>query len=145
MSMKYGLLYDEEGNVIQEPFIKGGTRHVRQPWDREQMAIEYFEEGRTIQSARDEVDIHRIIEKYDRTGVLPMPKRKGYYGDVSHLNKYYGEVIEDSIAAIEKAGKFIVEEEAKLKAAQEEQAKIKKEIEAKASSTTDQPKSSDES
>lgn len=45
--------------------------------------------GRTEQKHKDDVDIHNIIRKYDKTGmILHIQKAIGVYGDYSEVNEF---------------------------------------------------------
>lgn len=125
---------------------------VRKPWERVRTQISFLEEvidpqtgqsvvqmqeSRTLQHEKENCDVNRIIERYDRTGILPMPKRQGVYADVSKLNEYYGDIVLKAQDDIAKAEAFVAEQKEKL----EEAEKLKAEAEAEAakkSSTTDQ-------
>lgn len=49
------------------------------------------EPSMTVQSSKDECDINRIMEKYEKTGaVTHLAKRSGIYGDFSELTDYQG-------------------------------------------------------
>lgn len=56
--------------------------------------------GRTKQAHKDECDINKLLERYNRTGKLPgMIKGNPMYGDFSGVMDY-----QDALAVVEKAG-----------------------------------------
>lgn len=70
---------------------------IRKPWHRsiERTGISEFEESKVVQSDRDDSDINVIVERFQRTGVLPNQVAQPQYGDVSHLQKPLEELIDD--------------------------------------------------
>lgn len=132
MSMQSkSVFFDRDGQEIEQNFGYRG---------RVSVSIDEFDSGKTQQSHAESCDIHNIIERYDRTGQLPIPLRKGMYGDVSKLNDYYQNVLDDSARTIAEAEAFIKDAQAKAEIAQKEKAKLDAE-KAKATSSTDQPAS----
>ena len=127
--------------------------YVRKPYERVRSQLSFHHEvldektgeildtihddGRTEQHHAESCDVNCIIERYDRDGILPIPKRQGMYADVSNLNAYYGDLILESREKIATAEAFLESEKEKLAEAE----KLKKEAEAEAarkSSTTGQ-------
>lgn len=45
-------------------------------------------ESRAKQSFRDECDMNNILKKYHKTGVLPIARSAGQYGDFSEVSDY---------------------------------------------------------
>lgn len=61
-----------------------------EPFRRQMSRVRLFTviegESMTHQAHAESCDINNIIRQFDRTGVLPDPKRQGQYADVSALN-----------------------------------------------------------
>jgi len=117
--------------------------YVRKPYERVRSQLSFHievidektgeteiihDDGRTEQHHAESCDVNGIIERYDRTGILPIPKRQGMYVDVSNLNQYYGDLILESREKIATAEAFLESEKEKLAEAE----KLKKEAEAEA-------------
>nr|WAE43568.1 MAG: internal scaffolding protein [Microviridae sp.] len=51
--------------------------------------ITKFEESKTQQHFAEEVDINKIMERYNKTGVVDVPELKGMFADVSDEVEYY--------------------------------------------------------
>lgn len=92
----------------------------RRPWEEMRLQTIFEGESRTQQSHRESVDINNIIKKFDRTGQLPSPTRPAQYGDVSDLNRPYGELIEESRNTLDQVGQFVESSQAEAKKKQAE-------------------------
>ena len=95
---------------------------VRPQWYRERVVTLADGPSKTKQSHAESCDVNAIIRQYDRTGQLPAARVDAMYGDVTALNAYYTDVINESDALIAKAKSDLAQYEAK-KAEQEEQRK----------------------
>ena len=96
---------------------------VRPQWYRERVVTLADGPSKTKQSHAESCDVNAIIRQYDRTGQLPAARVDAMYGDVTALNAYYTDVINESDALIAKAKIDLAQYEAK-KAEQEEQRKL---------------------
>nr|WAE43474.1 MAG: internal scaffolding protein [Microviridae sp.] len=47
-----------------------------------------FEESITQQHFKDECDINKIMERYEKTGIIDIPEHKGMFGDFSEISDY---------------------------------------------------------
>lgn len=52
------------------------------------VTVECKEPGVTKQSFKDECDVNKIVARFQKTGVLPEPRRQGVYADVSNVGEY---------------------------------------------------------
>lgn len=59
--------------------------YCRHPRERFRIVTVIDGESRTHQSHADSCDIHKIIARFDRTGVLPPGRGEGTFADVSDL------------------------------------------------------------
>lgn len=75
------------GILASEMIMQPDNHVVRHPYSRRRVAVVNTEESMTHQSHAESCDINNIIRQFDRTGLLPPPKRPGQYGDVTALNK----------------------------------------------------------
>lgn len=66
---------------------KNGTHYTaidRPP----KVILHNFGKSRTRQSERDNANINTIMRKYEKTGVLPMATREGFFADVTEMGDY---------------------------------------------------------
>lgn len=68
----------------------------------------------THQSHAESCDINNIIRQFDRTGILPPPRKQGQFADVSNLNKDLTDLTLDA----KEAGERIRQAQADAKKAQ---------------------------
>lgn len=120
------VFFDRNGESIEQNF---GFR-ARFP-----VSVDIFDDGKTVQSERDNCDINKIIQRFDRTGVLPAARAEPRYADVTKLNGYYQDVLDQAQSDIDTANQFIAEKEAEIAAA-------KLAAEEAEAAVTDQPKAS---
>jgi phage internal scaffolding protein len=75
------------------------TIRCRTLYDRVQTIHDCTGETRTVQYFKDECDVNKILQKYQKTGEIEhLNKRTGGYGDVSAVTCY-----QDAVDIIEKA------------------------------------------
>lgn len=79
---------------------------VRPSWCRVRVQSVPEGESMTQQSHADSVDVNRIIERFDRTGVLPMATREPMYADVTDLQVDLTEAINRSREVLNTADEF---------------------------------------
>lgn len=70
-----------------------------------------YGKGRTKQALAKEADINVIMARYDKTGVIPVSKRQGFYADVSTMGDYRA-VME----RVQEAAEFFWQQPAELRA-----------------------------
>ena len=114
-----------ENKLVSIEYDEVKTCFVRRWYDRLRLQTLFEGESMTVQSEKDLTDINNIVARFDRTGELP-PGREGVFGDVTHLNKPFQEIIDDADRIIDEAGKFITEADEKRKAEEKKQADIEK-------------------
>lgn len=103
MSMNYLYLDSITGEVSSM------EEKLRKPYSRLRIVASAGGKSRTQQSHKKSCDINHIIDRYDKTGQLPNPVRQGMYGDVSMLNGYLGEVLENAENTVNTANEFLSE------------------------------------
>lgn len=95
--------------------------HIRLPRERERCAFFCVGDSRTVQSAADSCDVNKIIQRYDRTGILPDSGRgPGQYGDVTGLQGDLTEAINLSRDAQSKVDAVRADRAAKAAAERDE-------------------------
>lgn len=113
--------------ILASEMIKSPDDHVvRHPYSRMRVQAKNDEPSMTHQSHAESCDINNIIRQFDRTGLLPPPKRPGQYADVSALNKDLTELYSD-----------MEEISSRIRQAQEALAQKQKEVDTAA--TAEQP------
>lgn len=60
-------------------------RRIKLPNQRVRQSIEFFLPTMTVNSHKDETDINNIVNRYQRTGILPPSERAPIFADVTHL------------------------------------------------------------
>lgn len=82
--------------ILASEMVKSPDDHiVRHPYSRMRVQAKNDEPSMTHQSHAESCDINNIIRQFDRTGLLPPPKRPGQYADVTALNKDLTELYSD--------------------------------------------------
>lgn len=82
--------------LLASDMIKSPDDHVvRHPFSRRRVQSKNEEPSMTHQSHAESCDINNIIRQFDRTGLLPPPRRQGQYADVTALNKDLTELYTD--------------------------------------------------
>lgn len=77
---------------------------------RERRSIELDGESMTEQAHRDQTDINSIVQRFQRTGVLP-EQRQGQYADVTSLQGDFLERVEHARKVIASYGEAVAEYE----------------------------------
>lgn len=92
---------------------------VRHPLARPHSPIVCGGESRTEQSHAIQCDINRLIRTFERTGSLPIDPRGRVpnYGDVTHLNKPFDQLLVDARNANEQLQRFTREQKEKIRLA----------------------------
>ncbi|QKI28891.1 VP3 [Trichosanthes kirilowii gokushovirus] len=94
-----------------------GKLVVRGPLDRPHLKTPSGGVSLTEQSHKDALCINRIMRTVERVGAIP-PDPRGRvpnYGDVSHLNKPYDEVLTIARGAHERLVKYTAEQKEKIR------------------------------
>lgn len=90
-------------------FVTGecGEQPFRRPqYCRERLSIVIEGESMTQQSFLDQTDVNAIVERFQRTGVLPVAEKPAVYDDVTGLQVDLTTAIERSRDQILQAGEF---------------------------------------
>lgn len=82
-------------------------RKVRPPWCRVRRVTVFEGETRTQQAHKDQTDVNAIVERFHRTGQLPLPKGTPQYGDVTSLQVDLTEALARSSEVIERAQEYL--------------------------------------
>lgn len=106
MSMSFRYVDEKTGEELDSLPME---KMLRKPYHRLRVVADVSGESKTQQSHKKSCDVNHIIDRFDRTGQLPNPVRQGMYGDVSMLNGYYGEVLDNAEATIATADAFLSE------------------------------------
>lgn len=78
---------------------------IRGPFDRVRTAVCYDpERGLTHQSFKDECDIHRIVDTYARTGIVPAQRLKPRFGDCPETDLFEAACVQAAIRSAEEEG-----------------------------------------
>jgi len=98
---------------------------VRHPFDRDACLSKMGGESKTQQSAKESCCINRIMNSVGRTGAIPVDPRGRvpHYGDVSHLNRPYAEMLQESMDTQKQLVKFTEEQREKIRLANIERRK----------------------
>lgn len=70
-----------------------------------------FGKSRTKQSEARQADINWIVAKYEKTGIIPVSQRAGFFADVSTVGDYRA-----VLDRVQEAGEFFMQQPAALRA-----------------------------
>lgn len=115
------------------------NRVVRRPFFRERLSMDFSKGGRTHQSFAEDCDINTIVQRYERTGVMP-PARQGVYADVSGFSGDMTEMLVKAGDTIQSANDFLAKRSEDAKEA-ERKAQEVKEVKPPEPPATEQPAS----
>lgn len=79
---------------------------LRRPFSRERLQFVNVGKSRTQQSFKDECDVNRIIDRFSRTGALPLAGRTPFYDDVTALQVDLTEAWCASVDVLDKTRDF---------------------------------------
>lgn len=82
---------DENGEVMYSH---------RKPWCRERIVTKLEGDSMVQKSALEECDINKVIEKFNRTGILPRTKSVGQFADVTGVQGDLTEKLAESEATL---------------------------------------------
>lgn len=74
---------------------------IRHPFQRDRTTCNCGGESLTHQSHKDACDVNNIVRKFDNTGIIPVGKGEGQYGDVTALQRDLTEQLADAQANAE--------------------------------------------
>lgn len=123
-SKKTDVKVDVETGEVQLdiPFVDSPPL-IRRQLARPHLAVAFEGVSRTEQSHKDSVCINRIMQSVSRTGVLPVVTKVPNYGDVSHLNRPYSDLLTEARITNDKLVKFSAEQKEKIRLAKIERQK----------------------
>lgn len=81
-------------------------RRLRRPFSRERIQFHNVGVSKTQQSFKEECDVNRIIDRFSRTGALPLAGRTPYYDDVTALQIDLTEAWSTSVDVLDKTRDF---------------------------------------
>jgi len=124
---KHEVVDTRSGEVLlQANFIPPQVRH---PSERKRVITPVNGESMTHQSHLEGCSIKNIIDRYDRTGVLPPSRRSGQFVDCTGLQDDLTSLAIKASDVVNKTGKAIESEKAKrAKASADRQVELESEI-----------------
>jgi len=109
MSRKKSIVNVETGEVL--------PRLIRRPLDRPHVSTVLEGVSRTEQSHKEACCVNRVMSHVARTGVMPPSDRVANYGDVSHLNRPYAEMLSEARVTSDRLHKYTAGEKEKIRLA----------------------------
>ena len=68
------------------------------------------EKGKTRQSEKDSCDVNKIMERYEKTGIIPSAQEDMFYADVSQVGDY-----RDALERVEMANEYFMRLPARIR------------------------------